>query len=373
MEIDLGTKLPPISIKAETLVNLFGIAFTNSMLYTLIVVAGLALFFWLATRRMKLVPSGIQNFAEAIVELLLGITEGTAGRRVGRRIFPLIATLFIFILTANYAGLLPGVGTIGYCTEHHTAPGAETEHTLVIQKDNAQIVSVPGLAAPILQEEEHPAEDAQPAEEAKSGLPTDICKQEGKEEFIPFLRAPNADLNTTLAMALLAVGIVQIAGIAAHGVGGYIKELTTPIFLAPLHIIGEISRVISLSFRLFGNIFGGEVLVTVMYALLGSLFLGFGAFIFLGVELLFGLIQALIFSILTLVYISTAVAGHAGGPGHGGGHGEAHTGDHAAPTGEMEELGHEIAHKLTGQDRSGDTGVEVPGTEPKSGTERHMG
>ncbi len=379
MDIDLGTKLPPISIKAETLVDLFGIAFTNSMLYTLIVIAGLALFFWLATRRMKLVPSGIQNFAEAIVELLLGITEGTAGRRVGRRIFPLIATLFIFILTANYAGLLPGVGTIGFCTEHHVTPGTETEHALVVQKNIAQIATVPGLAAPLLQEQ-HPAEgaqpaedEAQPAEEPKSGLPTDICKKEGKEEFIPFLRAPNADLNTTLAMALLAVGIVQIAGIAAHGFGGYVKELTTPIFLAPLHIIGEISRVISLSFRLFGNIFGGEVLVTVMYALLGSLFLGFGAFIFLGVELLFGLIQALIFSILTLVYISTAVAGHAGGAGHGAGHGEAHAGGHEAPTGEMEELGHEIAHKLTGQDRSSDTDEEVPGTEPKSGTERHMG
>ncbi len=111
MDIDLGTKLPPISIKAETLFKFLGIAFTNSMLYTLIVIAVLAIFFRIATLRMKLVPTGIQNFAEAIVELLLGITEGTAGKRVGRRIFPLIATLFIFILTANYAGLLPGVAS----------------------------------------------------------------------------------------------------------------------------------------------------------------------------------------------------------------------------------------------------------------------
>jgi F-type H+-transporting ATPase subunit a len=361
MDIDLGTKLPPISIKAEELFRLFGIAFTNSMLYTLIVIAVLSIFFWLATRRMKIVPTRMQNFAEAIVELLLGITEGTAGRRVGRRIFPLIATLFIFILTANYAGLLPGVGTVGYCTApHHTTTG--TEHALVIQKDSAQVSTVAGLAAPVLQTEE-------PKTEAKSGLPSDICKEKGKEEFIPFLRAPNADLNTTLAMALLAIGVVQIAGIAAHGFGGYLKELVTPIALAPLHIIGEISRVISLSFRLFGNIFGGEVLVTVMYALLGSIFIGFGTFIFLGVELLFGLIQALIFSILTLVYISTAVAGHAGG---GPGHAEAaHASGHVAPEGEMEELGHQIAHKLTGQDAT--QPPKVPGTEPKSGTERHVG
>ncbi len=363
-DIDLGTKLPPISIKAETLFNLFGLAFTNSMLYTLIVIAFLAIFFRLATLRMNLVPAGIQNFAEAIVELLLGITEGTAGKRVGRRIFPLIATLFIFIITANYAGLLPGVGTIGYCTEeHHVAPAGKQAQ--VIQKDTAQIAVTgsAGLAAPLLQGEP-PVGGEKGTEqnaEAKGGLPRDICKpKDGKaQEFVPFLRAPNADLNTTLAMALLAVGIVQIAGVAAHGFGGYLKELTTPIFLAPLHIVGEFTRIISLSFRLFGNIFGGEVLVTVMYALLGTLFLGFGTFIFLGVELFFGLIQALIFSILTLVYIATAVAGHAGdSKGHD--HKEAHPDAH---TGAMEELGHGIAQKLTGQDRSGETGAEIPGTE----------
>src|SRR4029079_6306480 len=122
-----------------------------------------------------------------------------------------------------------------------------------------------------------------------------------------------------------------------------------------------------LSFRLFGNIFGGEVLVTVMYALLGSLFIGFGTFVFLGIELLFGLIQALIFSILTLVYISTAVAGHAGGHGPAE-HAAAHAGGQVAPDGTMEELGHDLAHKLTGQNlaaqpRTSETGAEVPGTE----------
>src|SRR6476469_4599169 len=113
------TVLPPISIKAEGLFDIplpWGtITFTNSMLQTLLVVLGIALFFFIATRKMNLVPKGAQNVGEAIVELLLGITEGTAGKRVGRRIFPLIATLFIFILVANYSGLLPGVGTIGKC------------------------------------------------------------------------------------------------------------------------------------------------------------------------------------------------------------------------------------------------------------------
>ncbi|MDQ3707000.1 MAG: F0F1 ATP synthase subunit A, partial [Chloroflexota bacterium] len=124
--IDLSSKLPPISIKAEVLFDiptpLGPLHFTNSMLYTLIVIAALVLFFALATRRLSTVPRGSQNFAEAIVEFLLSTTEGTAGRRVGRRIFPLIATLFLFIIVANWSGLLPGVGTIGGC---YTAPEGE--------------------------------------------------------------------------------------------------------------------------------------------------------------------------------------------------------------------------------------------------------
>ncbi len=119
------TVLPPISIKAE---DIFAIPLpwgtftvTNSMFQTLLVVLGITIFAILATRKMSLVPKGAQNLAEAIVELLLGITEGTAGKRVGRRIFPLIATLFIFILIANYSGLLPGVGTIGECVRPATA------------------------------------------------------------------------------------------------------------------------------------------------------------------------------------------------------------------------------------------------------------
>src|SRR5438045_5384790 len=108
------TVLPPISIKAEGIFDIplpWGAwTVTNSMFQALLVVLGITLFFFLATRKMRLVPKGAQSLAEAIVELLLGITEGTAGKRVGRRIFPLIATLFIFILVANYSGLLPGVG-----------------------------------------------------------------------------------------------------------------------------------------------------------------------------------------------------------------------------------------------------------------------
>lgn len=337
--MDLQSKLPPISIKAEPLFDIptpFGpLHFTNSMLYTLIVMAAIVLFFAWATRRMSLVPKGAQNFGEAVVEFLLGVTEGTAGKRVGRRIFPLIATLFIFIITSNWSGLLPGVGTIGGCERESTTGQTSGQ---IIKTASPQLLP------------------SQQAQAASGGLPSPTGHEcpEGTV-FVPFIRAVNADLNTTLAMALIAVIVVQIAGIAAHGPGGYLKELITPLPLAPIHIMGEISRVISLSFRLFGNIFGGEVLVTVMYVLLGSVFVGFGTVIFLGLELLFGFIQALLFAILTLVYISIAVAGHDGGHAEAG-HAEA---------GSVELLGQKVGAKLTGQ--------PVPGATPRTSTERHVG
>lgn len=315
----IESRLPPISIKAEPLFDiptpLGNLTFTNSMLYTLIVIAALVIFFALVTRRMTLVPRGAQNFAEAVIEFLLGTTESTAGKRVGRRIFPLIATLFLFIIVSNWSGLLPGVGTIGFCAEHQVA---EATPAAIVAK----------VAAPAF-EEDAPAREG--------GLPGVKCKDPNKV-FVPFLRAPNADLSTTLAMALLAVGVVQVAGIASHGVKSYLKELVTPIFLAPIHIMGEFSRIISLSFRLFGNIFGGEVLMTVMYALLGSIFVGFGAVIFVGLEVLFGFIQAFLFSVLTLVYIAVAVAGHGGGGSHSGDRGDEHAGvqDHAPDAHDVE-------------------------------------
>src|SRR5437764_109434 len=119
------TKLPPISIKAEPLFTIStpvgDLNFTNSMLFTLIVMAAIVLFAVISMRRVNLVPRGAQNVAESIVEFLLGLVEGTAGRRVGRRILPLIATLFIFIIVANWSGLLPGVGTIGGCYSQRPA------------------------------------------------------------------------------------------------------------------------------------------------------------------------------------------------------------------------------------------------------------
>ncbi len=236
---------PAASISSEILFSVplgfTNFYFTNSMLTALIALIVLVLFFRAATRKMSIIPGGLQNMAETLIEALLGLVEGSAGKALGRRIFALIATIFLFVLTANYMSIIPGWETI------------------------------------------------------------EVSGYSGK--LIPLLRPANADLNMTLAMALVAFFTFQLYGVRTHG-GGHFKE-----YLNPLHLIGDLARIISLSARLFGNTFGGSVLVVVMYFLLGSLFVGFLTFIFLGLELFFGLIQALLFSILTLSYITLAAAG----------------------------------------------------------------
>lgn len=271
--------IPHVSLPAEELFKIGPLEITNSNLTMTIVMVAIIIFFITIVRKLTVIPGRRQAVAEMAVEGLLGFTTTTAGSRaLARRIFPLAATLFIFILCANYSGLLPGIGSI------------------YIKKD----VLVDTTRAASLKPEE------------KERL---ITKEDGKQyihdEEVPIFRSPNADLNMTLAMALIVVVLVQYMGIRAHGPGGYLKELFTPAFLGPIHIIGELSRIISLSFRLFGNIFGGEVLVTMMYALTFVVV----PTVFLGLELLFGLIQALIFTILTIIYIQLAVSGH--GDAHG--------------------------------------------------------
>lgn len=188
-----------------------------------------------ATRRMKLVPSGFQNLLEFAVELLLSVCERTAGRR-GRQFLPVVATAFLFILTANWMGLLPGYGNT------------------------------------------------------------------------PWLRSPNSDLNVTASMAIIVFILVQGWAIKAQGPIRYLKEFAVP---NPLHLLSELSRPLSLAFRLFGNIFAGEVLLVTMAALIP-----FGIpVVFFGLEIFVGIIQALIFSMLTLVFLTIATLEH-GSEGH---------------------------------------------------------
>jgi len=239
----LGIEFHEISMGAEKLFYLGPIPITNTILTTWIVMALLITLAIVVRRRISLIPGALQSIVEMVIETVYNLVKSIAGERVGSIIFPLIMTLFLFILTANWLGLLPGFGTITY---HH----------------------------------------------------------------VPIFRPPNSDLNTTLAMALITVILVQVAGIAYRGLKGYLKEFVTPPILAPLmapiHVVSELSHILSLSARLFGNIFGGDVVLTVIFVMLPPLIPA----VFLLLESLFGLIQAIIFAVLSTIYFSMAAAAH---------------------------------------------------------------
>ena len=250
---------------AEPIFHWQGFTVTNSLLNTWLVVLLVVIFSLFLKSRIKLVPRGIQNVMEAAIEMLLDVFDSVTGsRQKTLKYFPFVLSFFVFILLNNWLGLLPGVGSIGFVEELH-----------------------------------------------------------GEKLFIPFFRGGTADLNTTLALATIGVVFSHIFSVMAIGAWKYInkfinfkalieipkKVLREPtilivnpikVFVGFIEIIGEAAKVASLSFRLFGNIFAGEVLLAAMAAILA-----FGLPIpFMFLEVIVGLIQAFIFSILILAYIT---------------------------------------------------------------------
>ena len=300
-----------VELAAETLFEIGPVAFTNSMLMMFVVMAAILIVFTLIAKRATAVPGRGQGVIELIVEFLLDLVEGTAGRRIGRRIFPLIAGIFIFILFANFSGLLPGVGTIVLVEDEEAAHVEETVDGEEPAHEEEAGATGSGEAADVETEEE--------GAEHTTGTVSATTEEGAEEEHhgpvrTPIFRPPTADLNMTLAMSLLTFVVVQVAGISAHGVAGRIKHMADPPFLFPIEVISELSRIISLSARLFGNVFAGEVLLGVMYGMANAIKIAIlpvvFPVVFIGLEVLFGTIQALVFALLTLIYIALAAAGH---------------------------------------------------------------
>ena len=208
-------------------------------------------------RGYKTIPSRFQALLEIIVEGIYGLAEGVlANAQAARRVFPFVATILLFILAANWMGIFPGVGSIVINTVH-----------------------------------------------------------EGHDVVVPLFRSMNADVNMTLALAMSAIIYVHAIGIATLGPIPHITKFLVPPWRSPyligtavglLEFVGEFSRIISFSFRLFGNIFAGEVLLVVV-----SFLVPYAAPIpFMGLELFVGFIQALVFSMLTLVFLGMSMEGH---------------------------------------------------------------
>ncbi len=256
------------TIFAEPIFQIGSFQITNALFSSLFVTLFLIIVFVLVRRKIKQIPKGLQNLAEMILEGGLNFADTiTRDRKISEKLLPVALAFFLFILLNNWFGLLPVIGTVGFYEMH-----------------------------------------------------------EGHNVFIPFFRGGTADLNMTLALALFAVFFSHLIGVFTIGAWKHFnkfinietlleiprkfKEDKNVIFINPvkffvgfMEIVGEIAKIMSLSLRLFGNIFAGEVLLASMATILA--FILPVPFFFL--EVLVGVVQAAVFSILTLVFLSMSV------------------------------------------------------------------
>lgn len=259
--------LPKISIAPEQLFTVFGFPITNTLLCTWIVIAILFLVCYLGTRRQDDIPAGMQNAFEFLVEGLLGLVEGVSGKKKGRKFFPFIASFFIFILIANLLDVIPGVDTIG---------------------------------------------------QVDKGIQAGLLWGTQSNQLVTWLRPPTTDLNLTLAMALVSVVVTQFFGFAILGAKDQLSKYfnfkalkrgamgSVDFVVGLLEIISELGRLVSFSFRLFGNIFAGSVLLAVFAFLLPVV----SSILFVPFEMFVGAIQAFVFGFLTLVFMEVGTISH---------------------------------------------------------------
>jgi F-type H+-transporting ATPase subunit a len=240
-----------VSITAEPIFSVFGMEITNSIFTAWVVILVVSILLLTLVTNLAKIPKGWQAVFELFYNFLYDLTHGILGAKITSKLFPLFLALFLYILFGSFFGLLPSVGTLGVESELH-------------------------------------------GEEAK---------------VIPLFRAVTADLNATLALTMISFVIINLSGIQAHhGVGFFAKyfNFSNPVnaFVSILELVSDtVVRITSFTFRLFGNIFAGEVILAVMLSLAGFLVLPFLLF-----ETFVAFIQAFVFVMLTIVFTAGAVA-----------------------------------------------------------------
>jgi len=321
--------------KGDAIFEVGGFSISNTMIaawVTVVLVVGIA---FAATRKMRIVPRRLQGLVEVGLEALLNFVEGVAGKKNGRRFFPVVATIFIFVIFNAYLALLPFFGP-GINVAEQEPVHVATAGTVIevvdyekVEKDDVicRLDTGEEITAPM---SGHIYFDV--AEGDTVSANASIASIESKP---PLLRSANTDINMTLALAVMAVFFIEFWALSSRGFRHYIREYVNvgeliggikllfkgKVTAAPMAIItGGINafmgalemlshgiRMVSFSFRLFGNMTAGEILLLVATFLVPWVM----AIPFYGLELLIGFIQALIFAGLTLVFASIAVA-HAG-------------------------------------------------------------
>jgi F-type H+-transporting ATPase subunit a len=251
--------LPEIKVPLDPVFYIGPYPVYNTVLLAVINALFLLLLFGLVARRAKIIPTPFQNFVEWVMQQLLDICEEVAGKQNGRRFFPWVATLFFFILFANWWEVIPGVETIGWT--------------------HVQGIFLRGAQSNQLQ---------------------------------PWLRPPSTDLNFTIGLAVVSVIATQIYGFKVLGVGKQLgryfafKEGPMGLLVGVFELLLEPLRIISLGFRLFGNLFAGDALLLVMSFLIPVV----GAVPFYALEVFIGFIQAFVFAFLTLIFMTLGTTAH---------------------------------------------------------------
>jgi F-type H+-transporting ATPase subunit a len=270
-------KLQSFNIQPEVIFTPFGFPITNTLLCTWITILLLVVVVYFGTRKRDLIPSGFQNFVEWGVESILNLVVGVVGKEKARKFFPLVGTFFFFILFANLLDILPGIDTVGWV--------------------NSSAVTAAHLAQPS----------------------SFLLFGDYTSKIVPWFRVPTSDLNLTFSMSLISVVVTQIYGFMALGAGAHLgkyfkfKELFTHGFQGPIEffvgiveLVTELSRLLSFAFRLFGNLFAGSAVLAVFAFLLPAI----GDVVFIPFELFVAVVQALVFALLTLVFMEMATTSH---------------------------------------------------------------
>jgi len=308
---------PIIVIRGEPLTTVGPLDILNTLFSAWVIMAVLLATCFFATRKIAMVPSGFYNFFEAIIEGIYNFVTGLAGEHNGRRFFPVIATFFIYIAFANWMSLTPLFNSVGVFVPLHAEEDKFHEHALVFKEKGGISLILPGADFVDIH-----------ADNCAEGPEGDACREHAIEEateayahgedeklgvLFPYLRGINTDLMTPLSFAIVSVLFVEYWGITTLGFFRYMSKFInfrSPIdfFVGILELIAEAARLISFSFRLFGNMLAGEILLFVM-----TFLVAFSApilVIFYGLELFVGAIQAFVFGTLTLVFAMLAVAAH---------------------------------------------------------------
>ncbi len=292
-----------VSIKAQTLFHIGQFAVTNTILTSWLVVLVICLLaLYIKGKLTKSPTSKSVLMVEVIFEKLIDFLQVFAGTKEKvKKFFPLVATIFFYVLISNWIGTLPGVETIGLKETYKK----EVEFVKQEEKTGApkdEIVAFEEGKFETLKEEKK-----------ELSKPSEVAEEGHEKKLIPLLRTVFSDLNMTLVLALITVLATHIVGFtsigAKHHIGKFlVNPLKSPIgfFVGILELIGEVSRVVSLTFRLFGNIFAGSVLMLIISHLAGFIV----PIPFLGLELFVGFIQALVFAVLTMLFIASATEMH---------------------------------------------------------------